>query len=63
MADAFFELLQAELRPAKFMAGFETSMASQRCGRHELELQFGNARAHLSSVVLAQRSNQSTSTH
>ncbi|WP_190234211.1 hypothetical protein [Mesorhizobium sp. M4A.F.Ca.ET.050.02.1.1] len=63
LADAFFELLQAELRLAKFMAGFETSMASQRRGRHEVALQFGNARAHLSSVVLAQRSNQSTSKH
>ncbi|WP_170950384.1 hypothetical protein [Mesorhizobium sp. WSM3864] len=46
---------------AKFMAGVETSMASQRRGRHEVAPQFGNARAHLLSVVLAQRSNQSTS--
>ncbi|ESZ07446.1 hypothetical protein X735_30815 [Mesorhizobium sp. L2C085B000] len=41
---AFLETLQAALRIAKFMSGFETPMAPLRCNRHEIALQFGNAR-------------------
>ncbi|ESY33177.1 hypothetical protein X747_30715 [Mesorhizobium sp. LNJC384A00] len=43
-SDAFLETLQAALRIAKFMSGFETPMAPLRCDRHEIALQFGNAR-------------------
>ncbi|WP_258599979.1 hypothetical protein [Mesorhizobium sp. AR10] len=40
---------------AKFMSGFETSMAPHWCGHHEVALQFGYARTHLSSLVLTRR--------
>ncbi|MBT1159507.1 hypothetical protein J1C56_28525 [Aminobacter anthyllidis] len=52
--DAFLETLQAELRNTKFIPGVETSMASLRCGRHEVALQFRNARTHLPGIVLTQ---------
>ncbi|WP_284284381.1 hypothetical protein, partial [Mesorhizobium amorphae] len=61
--DAFLEALQAELSVAKFMSGFETSMASHRCGHHEVALQFGNARTHLPGVLLTQRLDPSTPAH
>lgn len=53
--DAFLQAFEAELRIAEFMSGFETSMAPLWCGRHEVALQFRNARTHLPSVVLTQR--------
>ncbi|MER8848813.1 hypothetical protein [Mesorhizobium australicum] len=43
-SDAFLKTLQAALRIAKFMSGFETPMAPLRCNRHVIALQFGNAR-------------------
>lgn len=61
--DAFLETRQAKLRIAKFMSGFETSMASLRCGRYEVALQFRNARKHLPSLVLTQRLDPSTPAH
>ncbi|WP_287068630.1 hypothetical protein [Mesorhizobium sp.] len=61
--DAFLETRQAGLRIAKFMSGFETSMASLRCGRYEVALQFRNARTHLPSLVLTQRLDPSTPAH
>ncbi|WP_292406431.1 hypothetical protein [Mesorhizobium sp.] len=45
------------------MSGFETSMASLRCGRYEVALQFRNARTHLPSLVLTQRLDPSTPAH
>ncbi|OWK19858.1 hypothetical protein AJ88_38060 [Mesorhizobium amorphae CCBAU 01583] len=52
-----------ELRIAKFMTGFETSMAPHWYGPHEVALQFGYARTHLPSLVLTQRSDPSTPAH
>ncbi|UVK48546.1 hypothetical protein BPNPMPFG_007936 (plasmid) [Mesorhizobium sp. AR07] len=45
------------------MSGFETSMAPLWCGRHEVALQFRNARTHLPSVVLTQCLDPSTPAH
>ncbi|WP_292520219.1 hypothetical protein [Mesorhizobium sp.] len=45
------------------MSGFETSMASLRCGGYEVALQFRNARTHLPSLVLTQRLDPSTPAH
>ncbi len=61
--DAFLETLQAGLRIAKFMSGFETSMAPHGCAHHEVALQFGYARTHLPSLVLKQRFDPSTPAH
>ena len=63
LGDAFLETLQAELCIAKFVSGFKPPMTSLRCGRHQVALQFGNARTHLPGLVLAQRLDPSTPTH
>ncbi|ESY03857.1 hypothetical protein X753_20450 [Mesorhizobium sp. LNJC399B00] len=40
-SDAFLDTLQAALRIAKFMSGFETPMAPLRCNRQEIALRIG----------------------